>query len=175
MSLIAEFLPGALIEGFTANTRLAVPYLQSLARTTRTQSSIFAELRSAGLKFRDSEARVVIRAERAAMQGANVINALTRSTPIQPDLMTEAITPIRKNFSHVIKVTGTDLFTGAPVNQWVTVSTNNVLSRAEVFDAAQQAIEFGAGFTSATISNTMTDLGFEYERGLYASGYVPGA
>ena len=86
----------------------------------------------------------IIRAERGVIQSGNQLRNIRRGFVPDPRRLPEAITKIRRSFSFVVRITGTDVSTGASITQNVTVALDKPLTRSQIESIAVDFI--GADF-----------------------------
>lgn len=153
MSVLIPF-----IEELTAGTRLALPYIKSLAETDLSANKIITTLQEAGLGARRSDVFRAVRAFRDQFNASSYIKSVRNNFLPNPKRFPVALTTTLRDFSYQVKVEGRHSITGQPTTQWITVSTNDVLTKDQVYDAATGIVE--EGFNTYNIEEydlTVTD------------------
>ncbi len=125
----------------TKGLREALPFLEGLVARNPAASatSILKVARDAGLSFRDAPAFQLVGQLKSNLQTLSRLR-LTDFAQVPSDEELEvAVTPLRKNYSYLVGIQGTNPLTGGRERRFVTVVSDNSLSPNEVFQTALEA------------------------------------
>lgn len=138
--MVAPFLLG-----LSPRARRASPIIKRGVREGVSSRALTGILQRAGLGIRRQTLLDLMRlaGEEAAI--GPVLSALGINRRPNPLRLPPAITKIRRAFSFTVRALGTDVDTGASVEQFVTVTTDTLLTRGEIESLAEQAIEADRG------------------------------
>lgn len=131
----------ALLDTLSRSARTAYPFIQRGVREGLSANSIQASLQAAGIGIRRQALLDVIRAESGAQLASSALRFAKPETFPNPARLGEALTKIRRQFSFTVEVRGTLGSTGEGFIQHVTVSTDRLLTRQAIEDAAQAMVE----------------------------------
>lgn len=136
-------MTGALALGLTLTKGLreALPFLDSLIDEEPELSAraIIRMLRSQGLGFRDSDAFALIGQLKSNLNARKLFKLTGLDDIPSLDTLEKAVTPLGKDFSFLVKISGFDRNLGERVNRFVTVVSDTLLSLNEILDIAAQA------------------------------------
>ena len=121
--------------------RRAWPIIQRGVREGISSRALTGVLQRAGLGIRRQTLLDIMRLAEGEFAIAPVLSALGLDRRPNPLRLPPAITKIRRAFSFTVRVLGADSDTGLEIEQFVTVSTDTLLTRGEIEALAEQAIE----------------------------------
>jgi len=127
--------------GLTKGLRAALPFIESIVNRDPGLSArdVINAARAAGLSFRDAgafqvigqlKANVAVR-ERFRLTDFNGLPSL--------DSLERALTPLRKDYSFLVRISGFNRASGSREQRFVTVVSDNLLSPAEILQSALKA------------------------------------
>lgn len=128
-------------------------------------------LERAGIPVPQPTLEKVITQERRRREAGAKLKNLGRNRRPNPTRLPLSLTPIARAYAFLVEVQATAVSTGERVTRWITVSTDELLTRGEIEDRAQSMIEgeadaYGLTDITVTVSEGMraSDLsGFERE------------
>lgn len=128
-------------------------------------------LERAGIPVPEPTLTKVIETERRRRAAGARLKNLGRNRRPNPTRLPLSLTPIARAYAFLVEVRGTAVSTGETVQRWITISTDQLLTRGEIEDQAQAIVEGDAdtyGLTDivVTVSEGMraSDIaGFERE------------
>ena len=125
----------------SSRARRASPMIRRGVREGVSSRQMTRILQKAGLGLRRQTLLDIMRVmgEEAAI--GPVLSALGVGRRPNPFRLPPAITKIRRAFSFTVRVQGLETDTGAPVERFVTVTSDTLLTRGEIEALAEQAIE----------------------------------
>lgn len=129
------------LSGFPASARLAFPGIVRGVREGLSARAIGRALRAGGLSFSDRFLFEAARLQRDVFQRGGVVAALGDRERPTPSLLPEALTAINRQYSFLVEVEGRSVVTGGLVRQNVTISTDRLLTREQMEEAAVDAVE----------------------------------
>ena len=130
----------------------------SQARSILSANEIIRQVRGAGFSVRRGAALSVIKQLRAQINVQSYIAGLgPNQLPLAGQLHYSATRQLSKYQYHVL-VTAHDRFTGEPTTQWITVSSNRLIPKAQAEFYAAAAINIGENYdvtdaVDATVHN----------------------
>lgn len=131
----------ALVDTLTKGARDAFPFIQSLAATSASANEILRQVSAAGMQVRRADGLKLISAFRNIASQANYIKAVRKDFLPNPARFAESVTRLLRNYSYSVRVEGTHPATGEKVQRWITVSTNDVLTKSQVEDEVYGIVE----------------------------------
>lgn len=143
MASILEGLGAELISSLTGGARTALPYIVHGVLSGLSANLIGNALTQAGLGVRRSALLTIVRSIRSTVEGAEYQRGLQPDILPAPQLFQGAQTFMRRPFAYVVKVTGTNIKTGAPATQYITISTSDVLSNESIAEYVSDIIDEG--------------------------------
>ena len=139
MSVPGEIL-ASVFEGATAGVREALPFIDHLARQALPANEIIRQVRAAGLTVRRAAALEAIRTIKGVIAGGRYIQAVRNDFLPNPDRVPTAATLIRRNYSYKVRVRGFDPQTGDPVERHISITTDTLMSKNDVYNIAADTL-----------------------------------
>lgn len=138
--MVAPFLLG-----LSPRARRASPIIKRGVREGVSSRALARVLQASGLGIRRQTLLDLMRlaGEEAAI--GPVLSALGINRRPNPLRLPPAITKIRRAFSFTVRVRGADIDSGALIEQFVTVTTDTLLTRGQIEAQARLAIEADRG------------------------------
>ncbi len=136
--MVAPFLAG-----LSARARRASPMIRRGVREGISSRQLTSILQKAGLGIRRQTLLDIMRLMEGEAAIAPVLSALGINSFPNPLRLPPALTKIRRAFSFTVRASGLDADTGAAAEQFVTVTSDTLLTRGEIEALAEQAIESG--------------------------------
>ncbi len=135
--------------------RRASPLIRRAVREGVSSRRLMDILQEAGLGIRRQTLLDLMRleAERAVM--GPVLSALRLDRMPNPMRLPPALTKIRRAYSFTVRVRGVDFDTGITVEQFVQVTTDQLLTRGEIESLANLAIEKDLDRYALTVSDLL--------------------
>lgn len=124
------------------SARFAYPIIQKGVRAGLASRAIAGTLQKAGLGIRRSTLLKIMRKERSLVQHGLNMRFLPLKRFPNPLKLPTALTKLRRAYSYTVKVFGTNMGTGEPRTQQVTVSSSKLLTRQQAEDIA---MDYGRG------------------------------
>ena len=121
--------------------RRASPIIRRGVREGISSRALTGILQRAGLGIRRQTLLDLMRLIEGEIAIAPILSALGLNRRPNPLRLPPAITKIRRAFSFTVRVRGADSDTGIETEQFVTVTTDTLLTRGEIEALAEQAIE----------------------------------
>jgi hypothetical protein len=112
-------------------------------------------VRAAGLKIANDALRDAVRLERDLVDRGSRLKFLGFDASPLASNLPEALTAIRKQYSFTVEVLGHPTGGGSDITQFVTVSTNKLLTRRQIENAARGAVEGNQGRYGFTVESVM--------------------
>jgi len=134
-------MPAGFLETFTSIGRLAYPIVQRGVREQLTSTAIIDVLSAGGLTFRRSEMLRMVRLERGIEETSSRLRFMRPDARPDPSRLKEAAGRTRRQFSFVVEVEGRSLLTDSALKRHVTISTDSLLTRREIEEAAMETLE----------------------------------
>lgn len=129
------------LDSFSPAARLAFPGIVRGVREGLSARAIGRSLRAGGLSFSDRFLFEATRRQRDVWTQGQSVASLGDFQRPDPRLLPEALTATRRRYSFLVEVQGDSLLTGQRVTQHVTISTDRLLTRLEMEEAALEAVE----------------------------------
>lgn len=121
--------------------RLAQPFVAMAERLGRTAASLGRALTRAGVTVEAGALRRQMATERAAVEAGKRIVGLPPETFLDPLSLPEAVTRQRREFAFTVRTLFINVATGVQETKFVTVSSDSMLTRAEIFAEAQEMFD----------------------------------
>ncbi len=134
--MVAPFLLG-----LSSRARRASPLIRRGVREGVSSRALTGILQRAGLGIRRQTLLDLMRLMEGEAAIGPVLSALGIGRRPNPLRLPPALTKIRRAFSFTVRVRGAELDTGLATEQFVTVTTDTLLTRGEIEALAAQAIE----------------------------------
>jgi len=134
-------MPAGFLETFTEIGRLAYPIVQRGVREQLTTTAIIDVLKAGGLSFRRTDMLRMVRLERGIEETSSRLRFVALDKRPDPSRLKEAAGRMRRQFSFVVEVEGRDMLTDSVLKRHVTISTDSLLTRAEIEAAAMETLE----------------------------------
>lgn len=132
--------PG-LVTLFSAPAKAALPFLRSAARKKIGADRMFQTFRTQFPGLIRREVRAIVKAELQILESRAQLKFLNRGNFPNVRRLPPSLTSIRRRFSFNVRVRATDSKTGNPIEQFVTVSTDELLTRGQIEDQALAFVE----------------------------------
>jgi hypothetical protein len=140
---------------------LAVQFIKSLVSTPASAASILTQLRSAGLGIRTQTGYQVINYLRSnVLPSQTYLQNLANNVLPNVGKLSQSVTTQLRNYSYKVTIKGISALSGEPVQQFVTISTNSLLTKQEAMSAVENMVsnaEYYDGIDSPEIE--VTDIG----------------
>lgn len=130
-----------ILDTLSRTARTAFPIIQRGVREGLSANAIQDVLSGRGLGIRRQTLLDLVRLERGVQETINVLRFIHPGSRPNPDRLPEALTKIRRSFSFNVEVRARRLDTGEPFSQFVTVSTDRLLTRQQIEAQAIRAVE----------------------------------
>ena len=127
----------------SARARRASPMIQRGVREGISSRQLMGVLQKAGLGIRRQVLLDLMRLYGDEVAIGPVLSALGLNRRHNPFRLPPALTKIRRAYSFTARVRGSEVDTGTVTEQFVTVTTDTLLTRGEIEELAGQAIEAG--------------------------------
>lgn len=101
-------------------------------------SAIGRALRGAGVNVPAPTLTKVVTRERRRREASAKLKFLPKNRKPNPARLPLSLTPIARNYSFLVEVSGIDKTTGEAVQKWITISTNELMDRDKLEEAASQ-------------------------------------
>lgn len=134
------------LAGLSARARRAYPIVRRAVREGLSANQTQLLLQRNDMGFRRRVLLDMFRFEKGIQLKNVPLRTLGRSRFPDPSRLGEAITKIRRAFSFQLEVSGASIQTGETLTRFVTVTTDRLMTRAELEDMAGRTV---AGDTSA--------------------------
>lgn len=129
------------LSSWTAGARAAYGGIIRGVREGLSARAIGSALRAGGMSFSNNFLFSAVREVRNLSNAGALVAALGDNERPNPSRLPFALTETRRKYSFLVEVEGTNAQTGALTRQHVTVSTDRLLTRSEMEDAAIEAVE----------------------------------
>ncbi len=149
-----------LLQTVSSLVRVNWPFIRQGVARNMSSNAIIGALRTAGQAGRRSDLLRTIRyAREQKAYGERLQTTSPTAIPTRRDIPL-APHKIRREFSYLINIVGTDIDTGQTVTRQVTIATNSILSKAVASQMALDTIEddedrYGTEDATASVSNIM--------------------
>ncbi len=139
----------------TARARRASPMIRRGVREGVSSRQLMGILQKAGLGIRRQTLLDIMRLMEGEAAIGPVLSALGINRMPNPLRLPPALTKIRRAFSFTVRVRGSVETTGEPIERFVTVTTDTLLTRGEIEALADEAIEGERGHYDIVVSNLL--------------------
>lgn len=149
------------LETLSRAARTAYPAIQRGVREGLSSRRIDDALRKEfGSSIRRATLLDIMRREQSVVERSERLKFLGLDRRPSPASLAEALTKIRREYSFTVEVTGTMVSTGASLTQHITVTSDTLLTRREIEEAARDLVEsdkdqYGVEVESVTITRGM--------------------
>ena len=137
----------------SASARRALPFIERSVRTGVSSTALQSALSARGMGVRRTDLLDAIRHVRGVERRSNALASVRKDRKPDPTRIAIARTNIRRSFSFVVRVRGFDMVSGELTERFVTITSDKVLSRQEIEDAAQDMFEEGVSNYPMDIQN----------------------
>lgn len=127
------------------SAKRALPFIERSVRTGVSVSALQTALSGQGMGVRRTELLAAVRFVRGVEIKTNAIRSIRRDRKPDPARIAIARTNIRRQFSFTVRVTGFRDVDGERVERFITLSTDTLLTRAELEAEAASVIEAERG------------------------------
>ncbi len=139
----------------SSRARRASPMVRRGVREGISSRKIMGILQKAGLGMRRQVLLDMMRLMEGEAAIGPVLSALGINRFPNPMRLPPALTKIRRAYSFTVRVRGSVEDTGAPIEQFVQVTTDTLLTRGEIEALADQAIEADRGRYNLVVSDLL--------------------
>ena len=129
---------------WTAGARAAYSGVIRGVREGLSARSIGRALRAGGMSFSDKFLFSAVKELRALSNAGAHVAMLAGNQRPNPEKLPFALTELRRRYSFLVEVQGVSGLTGGMLKQHVTISSNRLLTRSEMEEAAIEAVEGNA-------------------------------
>jgi len=134
-------LPAAVLTRLPKSARLAYPFVKRAVSEGLSANAALKAWRESGGAIRRQTFLDLYRTVKGVEQaGARLRNLPLHSRP-NPDRLPPAVHPILRRYSFEVRLRGVDSYTGETVERYITVSSNDLLTRREIELKAEEAVE----------------------------------
>ena len=135
------FLEGRLVPGVTSGLSNAVPYIEHWASLGLGSNEIIRRSQSLGFKMQRQAALRVIKQIKNITQARGYIARVGNDRPLDPGRIPFSLTPIRRNYSYKVRITGEHTMSGERMTRYVTVTSDELLTKAGAVGIAESYLE----------------------------------
>lgn len=137
------------ILGILKGSGPAIQFIKSLMLSGVPADDVLAKVRASGYDIIPSTANLVINYLSRSVIPAN-LTLQNLPVDVLPTISSIplSLTKTLRNFSYLVKVTGESAFGGPDIEQYVTVSTNSLLTQEQAIDVATGIVEGGSRYPS---------------------------
>ncbi len=150
----------ALLEalGVTKGLREALPFLEHIVTDNPELSAraILGMARDAGLRFTDAPAFNIVAQLKANLNAKELFNLTAFDELPKFTSLERAVTPLAKNYSFLVKITGYNALTGERENRHISVVSDNLLTPADIIKSALNIPNQSPG--SSVLSNATVSI-----------------
>lgn len=143
------------LAGLSLRARRASPIIRRGVREGVSSRQLTSILQKAGLGIRRQTLLDIMRLVEGEAAIGPVLSALGINRRPNPLRLPPAITKIRRAFSFTVRVRGLETDTGAALEQFVTVTSDTLLTRGEIEALAEQAVERAVDRYNLSLSDTL--------------------
>lgn len=155
-----------LIAGLTRAARLALPFIERGVREGLSSRAIERAIRDGGLSAPRRQVLLdTMRALKGVEDAGKALKFLRQDARPDPSRLPEALTTIRRQYSFTVEVRGTLISTGEDFVQHVTVTSDSLLTRAEMEEAAVEAVDQGQERYGIKVSSALPIKGIKAGKG----------
>ena len=129
-----------LVTGLSQAARQALPLIRSGVRQKVGADTLFRRLRGTFPGLLRREVRLIAGAERNIIASRADLRFVNRANRPNPFRLPPALTALRRQFSFRVRVRGIDITTGDLTEQFVTVTTDELLTRGDIEDVAEEFV-----------------------------------
>lgn len=141
----------------TRGARAALPYLHAAVETAKTASEILAEAKELGFTIRRQVGLDIIGTLRGNLDVRRYLRITPHSAILNPDFIPSSISKTLRDFSYTVLARMHDEETGETINQHITVSSNDALSKEDILSKANEyslSGKYGANIVIDNLSVT---------------------
>lgn len=139
--------------GLSSRARRASPLIRRGVREGVSSRALTGILQRAGLGIRRQTLLDIMRLMEGEAAIGPVLSALGLNRRPNPLRLPPALTKIRRAFSFTVRALGSDAATGVEREQFITVTSDTLLTRGEIEALAEQAIEDDLSRYKLTVSS----------------------
>ncbi len=154
-------MPPPLLETLNARQRRAFPIIQGGVARGLTGNQIARVLRLQDLGINNVVLQRIVRAERGVEIAGARLRSMPRHLVPDPRRLPDALHKIRRAFSFKIKIRGFDLSTGEAMEQFVTVTLDDPLTRGELENIGLQFIDAATERYGLAVTDVILDRGMK--------------
>ncbi len=152
-------MPPPLLSTLNARQRRAFPIIQGGVARGLTGNQIGRVLQLQGLGINNVVLQRIVRAEKGiAIAGAR-LRSMPRHLVPDPRRLPDALHKIRRAFSFTVEIRGFDLSTGEALEQSVTVTLDDVLTRGEIEELALGFIDAKMQHYGVAVTDVILERG----------------
>lgn len=149
--------------GLSPQQRALIPQIRSMVSSGVSGNQIQRNLTAAGSGLQRTAIQAIVREQRRAIgaavrefQPGGQLRFIRKDFRPDPSRLPAALTEIRREYSLTYEAIGIDTNTGQPTKRFITVSTDELLTRQEFDDAAADVFaddpeSYGIAVTSLTV------------------------
>lgn len=141
--------------GLSSRARRASPIIRRGVREGVSSRQMTRILQKAGLGIRRQTLLDMMRMIEGEVAIGPVLSALGINRFPNPMRLPPALTKIRRAYSFTVRVRGSEIDTGAATEQFVTVTSDTLLTRGEIEALANQAIETDLDRYKLVVTDTL--------------------
>lgn len=134
-----------LLSEMSKATRVAYPFIEQMAATQLSANKILAHLSDAGLGIARTTGLAIIRALREQQPQRDYSLSLNYDVLPNPLRLTVTLTDTLRRYSYTVKIVGTHSITGERMEQFVTISSHDLLTKNAAIDVATGYLEGAPG------------------------------
>lgn len=153
MANVLEGLGAEIIDALTGGARTALPYIVHGTLAGLSANLIGSALEASGLGIRRSALLTLVRSIRGSVAAAQYQKGLSPDQFPDASLFQSAESFMRNTFAYIVEVSGTNVFTGQPEIQHITISTNTPLTNEGIEDYVNAIIERGINTYALTLDD----------------------
>ena len=157
-------MPLPYLETLTASARMAWPHIIRGVREGISARAIGRALRAGGIAISNEALFEVARREREVWTHGQSLRFLTPTLAPNPFRLPESLSRLTRAFAFTVEVRGSMLDTGKAIKQYITISTDTLVSRRELEEMAAEIA-----------SQRVARYGIEVEDAVLVSGLRAGA
>lgn len=158
-------MAGIVFDLLSASERTALPFLRELAETDLSANAILSRLKENGLGIRRSNGLSIISQLRNVISTRPYVANVGVNKQLTIDNLPTALTDIRRNFSYEIRIDGRLDATGEKASTYVTVTSDELLTKQEALDIAADYSDtdgtvYGISYDTATVTQVLVKPGY---------------
>ena len=135
--------------------RRVQPFIKSGVRRGLSASEIGRVLRKTGQGVRRTDLLAAVRHEKGIEVSSNRLSSIRKDRMFNPASLSEAATKIRRQFSFTVRVRGIHTESKKPITKFVTVTTDTILTRGQIEDAAEKLVTDRLKDSKATVESSL--------------------